>query len=307
VTATAGNGSATVGWTDATTGLVSPITEHQVQVLVGGSVERTVTVPGGTATSTTVNGLTNGTTYTFRVIAVNDVGASAPSAESNPVTPDTPFPRVLSSNPADNAVGVSLADNLTATFSRAVSSPNWTAAVQLRNNATGALVGRVVTYDPATRTVTVNPNANLVPSRSYTMTLIGTGNNGIRDAAGVRLQTTTVDFTTRGDTTAPVVTTTTPADGATGVGPAANTVVNFSETVAGLNQSSVELRNTATGTLVPRALTVNAAGTRVTINPDANMARNTVYEVRLVGGPAAIRDAFDNPLATTTISFRTRP
>ena len=75
-----------------------------------------------------------------------------------------------------------------------------------------------------------------------------------------------------------MVTTTTPADGATGVGLGANVVVNFSETVAGLNQSSVELRNTATGTLVPRALTVNAAGTRVTINPDANLARNTVYE-----------------------------
>ena len=304
--ATAGDASATVRWTPGTGGAAQPPTEHRIQVLRNGEVVRTVNGIAGDATSTVVGALSNDVTYTFRVIAVNAIGASAPSAESNAVTPDTAFPRVLSSNPADNAVDVPIGDNLTATFSRAVSSPNWTAAVQLRNNATGTLVGRVVTYDPATRTVTVNPNANLVPSRSYTMTLIGTGANGIRDAAGVRLPTTTVDFTTRADTTAPVVTTTTPADGATGVGLGANTVVNFSERVVGLNQSTVELRNTATGTLVPRALTVNAAGTRVTINPDANMARNTVYEVRLVGGPAAIRDAFDNPLATTTFSFRTR-
>ena len=306
-TATAGAASATVRWSPGTGGAAQPPTEHRIQVLRNGEVVRTVNGIAGDATSTVVGALSNDVTYTFRVIAVNAVGASAPSAESNAVTPDTAFPRVLSSDPADNAVGRVPRGQPQRHLHRAVSSPNWAAAVQLRNNATGALVGRVVTYDPATRTVTVNPNANLVPSRSYTMTLIGTGNNGIRDAAGVRLQTTTVDFTTRGDTTAPVVTTTTPADGATGVGLGANTVVNFSETVAGLNQSSVELRNTATGTLVPRALTVNAAGTRVTINPDANMARNTVYEVRLVGGPAAIRDAFDNPLATTTFTFRTRP
>ncbi len=86
-----------------------------------------------------------------------------------------------------------------------MTSPNWGAAVQLRNNSTGVLVARVVTYEDATRTVTVNPNANLVPGASYTLTFIGTGINGIRDAAGARLPTTTVDFTTEGDTAAPVV------------------------------------------------------------------------------------------------------
>ena len=306
-TATAGAASATVRWSPGTGGAAQPPTEHRIQVLRNGDVVRTVNGIAGDATSTVVGALDNDVAYTFRVIAVNAVGASAPSAESNAVTPDTAFPRVLSSDPADNAVDVPLAGNLSATFTRDVSSPNWNAAVQLRNNATGTQVARVVTYDPATRTVTVNPNANLVPARSYTMTLVGTGANGIRDTAGVRLPTTAVDFTTRTDTTAPQVTTTTPADGATGVGLGANVVVNFSETVVGLNQSTVELRNTATDTMVPRALTVNAAGTRVTINPDANLARNTVYEVRLVGGPAAIRDAFGNPLATTTFTFRIRP
>jgi len=169
-------------------------------------------------------------------------------------------------------------------------------------------VASVVTYDDATRTITLNPNANLTPGRSYTLTLVGTGTSGIRDLAGNRLAATSVTFTTAADTTAPVVTSSTPADGATGVLVGANTVVNFSETVVGLLQEgNVELRNAATGVAVPSALTVNTTGTRVTVNPNANLARNTLYRLTLTGGTTAIRDGFDNPLATTTISFRTVP
>jgi hypothetical protein len=103
-----------------------------------------------------------------------------------------------------------------------------------------------------------------------------------------------------------VVTSSTPADGATGVLLGANTVVNFSETVVGLLQAgNVELRGVATGALVPSTLKVNTAGTKVTVNPDANLARNTLYRVTLTGGTTALRDAFDNPLATTSITFRT--
>lgn len=306
-TASAGDASATVRWTAGPANGAQPTTEHRVQVIRAGAVERTVTGVAGNATSTVVTGLLNDVAYTFRVVAGNAAGASDPSAESNPVTPDTAFPRLVSTTPTNNAVNVPVADNQSGRFSRSVTSPNWTAAVQLRNNATGALVGRVVTYEDATRTVTVNPNANLVPGGSYTLTFVGTGANGIRDAAGVRLPTTVVNFTATSDTTPPTVTSSTPVDGATNIARGANLVVNTSERVIGASEATVVLRNQATGATVASVVSVNAAGTRITVNPNPTLAANTLHRLTLTGGSTAIRDAFGNPLATTTITFRTRP
>ncbi|MDQ6524099.1 fibronectin type III domain-containing protein [Nocardioides sp. LHD-245] len=77
-----GNASATVTWT-ATGGNGSPITGYTVTAAPGG---RSATVDGD-ATSTTVDGLDNGTAYTFTVTAANDVGDGTPSQPSNAVTP----------------------------------------------------------------------------------------------------------------------------------------------------------------------------------------------------------------------------
>jgi hypothetical protein len=85
VTATPGNGSATVSWTAPNNG-GSPITSYTVTPFVGGLAQPAVSVPAA-ATSTVVSGLTNGTAYTFTVSATNAVGTSAASAPSNVVTP----------------------------------------------------------------------------------------------------------------------------------------------------------------------------------------------------------------------------
>ncbi|HYN96063.1 MAG TPA: peroxidase family protein [Pilimelia sp.] len=87
---TAGNASAVVRWTAPAVDGGSPITGYDVRVFVGNSttVLRTVPAPAG-ATSLTVTGLTNGTAYTFRVVARNAVGAGPQSALSQPVTPAT--------------------------------------------------------------------------------------------------------------------------------------------------------------------------------------------------------------------------
>jgi hypothetical protein len=59
--------------------------------------------------------------------------------------------------------------------------------------------------------------------------------------------------------------------------------------------------------VVRKVLVVNAAGTRVTLNPNANLARNTTYRLTLSGGGSGIRDMAGNALVTLTTHFRTRP
>jgi uncharacterized protein (TIGR02145 family) len=80
VVATAGNSSASVAFTPASNG-GSAITGYTVTSNPGSFTGT------GSSSPIIVTGLTNGTSYTFTVVATNAVGNSASSAASNAVTP----------------------------------------------------------------------------------------------------------------------------------------------------------------------------------------------------------------------------
>ncbi len=86
-TAIAGDGQATVSWSAPASDGGSPITGYVVAAYVGlNSVKARIF--NSTSTTQTVTGLTNGTTYRFRVRAYNAIGLSGYSKTTNPVTPN---------------------------------------------------------------------------------------------------------------------------------------------------------------------------------------------------------------------------
>ncbi|MGH2852818.1 MAG: fibronectin type III domain-containing protein, partial [Solirubrobacteraceae bacterium] len=92
IAATAGNASATVSWTSPPSGN-SPITSYTVTPHIGTTAQPATTVTGSPpASSATITGLTNGTTYTFTVTATNAIGTGPASTASNPVTPSAESP-----------------------------------------------------------------------------------------------------------------------------------------------------------------------------------------------------------------------
>ena len=78
----AGDTQVTVNWSGASSN-GSPISGYSIQVFSGSLIN---TVTSG-STSVVVTGLTNGTSYTFSVAAVNGVGTGSYSSQSSPVTP----------------------------------------------------------------------------------------------------------------------------------------------------------------------------------------------------------------------------
>jgi hypothetical protein len=86
VSATPGNGRATVTWQPSADDGGAPIQQYTVVSSPGG-IEVTVNAP---ATEAVVDGLTNGVSYTFTVAASNSVGQGGASGPSGAVTPTGP-------------------------------------------------------------------------------------------------------------------------------------------------------------------------------------------------------------------------
>ena len=88
VAAVGGASSATVNWTAPAWDGGVKITAYIVTPYVGSTAQTATTVTGSPpAIKTVISGLTNGTTYTFKVAAQNAAGVGPQSAASNPITP----------------------------------------------------------------------------------------------------------------------------------------------------------------------------------------------------------------------------
>jgi hypothetical protein len=205
---------------------------------------------------------------------------------------DTTAPSFTAGTPANNAVSVGQATNVTATFSekvQAVGSGTFT----LAPTAGGAAVAGVYTQNTTGTKWTLNPNAALAKDTSYTVTLT----SGITDVAGNALSPAPVSWQFRTGP-APKITAVTPAAGATGVSTSAPDIpATFSEPVKNVTASTFTLA----GPSGPVTATVKQSGTsnKWLLTPSAPLQAAAAYTVTVTGGAAGVTDAAGNPLATS--------
>jgi spore coat protein A len=205
-------------------------------------------------------------------------------------------PTVTATSPADGAaVGV----NVVADFSEPVTGANQL-TMTLYTEA-GQLVPAVVSVNATAKRAILNPVSNLLPGTTY----LARVTEGIKDESGQPIEPVEWTFRTAGTAPAPpAVTQTVPIVDATGVRVGSNITATFTKPVTGVSAETMTLTSAA-GSRVDAVVTLSSTGRVATLNPNANLARSTVYTVELVGGTAAIRDLTDAPLPTTSWSFTT--
>ncbi|WP_347136738.1 fibronectin type III domain-containing protein [Parahaliea mediterranea] len=158
-TATAGNAQATVAFTAPANDGGAAITGYTATSAPGGLT--------GTCSSSpcTVAGLTNGTAYTFTVVATNSAGNSPASAASNAVTP-------AATVPGAPTIGTATAGNAQATV--AFTAPD--------NDGGAAITGYTATSAPGGLTGTCSSSpctvAGLTNGTAYTFTVVATNSAG---------------------------------------------------------------------------------------------------------------------------------
>ena len=112
LTATPGDSQVTLSWAAPASDGGAPISDYNVYQGTSPGSETGAPVSGSpvTATSTTVTGLANGTTYYFKVAAVNGIGQGPASAEVSAVPVTRPDPATgLTATPGDSQVTLSWA------------------------------------------------------------------------------------------------------------------------------------------------------------------------------------------------------
>ena len=228
-------------------------------------------------------------------LASNFVWAFTTSAVS-----DTTAPTVSSTNPASAATGVTLNQKIAATFSKAMDSTTITTTTFTLKQGTTAVAGTVA-Y--AGTTATFTPTANLAASTAYTATI----STGATDLAGNALAgggsaPNPWTFTTGATSTAsaPTVTSTVPADTATGVGinQAINATFSTGMDPATITTATFTLAGPGTTTVVTGTVTYNVASNVATFTPAANLAASALFTATVTTGA---KDLAGNPLAANKV------
>ena len=282
----------------------STITTATFTLMQGSSfVSGTVSYTGTTATFAPASNLTPNTAYIATIttgvrdrfgkqLADNYVWSFTTGAAAV-VTP----PVVSSTDPANAAIGVPFNQKIAATFSVAMDASTFTTPTFTLKQGTTSISG-YVSYSGTTALFA--PANNLLPNTTYTATIT----TNAKDLAGNALASNYVWSFTTGSAavvTAPVISSTDPANAAIGVPFNQKIAATFSKT---MDASTI---TTATVTLMQGTTfvsgTVSYVGTTVTYIPSSSLTPNTTYTATITTGA---KDLAGNALASNYVwNFKT--
>ncbi|MDC1384032.1 Ig-like domain-containing protein, partial [Candidatus Puniceispirillum sp.] len=274
-----------------------------------------VTISGTGVTINPTNDLDSSQGYYLHVDAAaiddavgNSYAGMSNSSTLNFISTDTVTPTLSSTSPADNATGVAVGANIVLTFNENVQAGSGDIKLYKSDNTLLEdldVTSAAVTFSGAT--VTVNPAADLVSLTGYYVKVEATAIDDLtgNSYAGIN-DTTSLSFTAA-DVVAPTLSSSSPADNATGVAVTANIVLTFDENVqAGTgNITLFKSDNSTVQAIDVTSGAVTVSGTGVTINPTANLDSSQDYYLQIAA--TAIDDTSGNSYAgisdTTTLSF----
>jgi hypothetical protein len=98
----------------------------------------------------------------------------------------TTAPTVISVNPTAGATGVSIGTTISATFNHSMSASSINGTTVLLSDSQGNLISGTVGYTAASSTATLIPTAELNPSTTYRVTVVG-GSGGVQDINGNKM------------------------------------------------------------------------------------------------------------------------
>ena len=237
---------------------------------------------------------------------------------ATPPPPDVTAPVVSGTSPVSGATNINGTTDVTITFSESMLSGSITPLniylSYLSGVAATAGISGIVSLAVDAKTVTVDPTPSFLSgSANVKINVL----SGCRDLAGNNLAAhdRSRNFTIAvADVTAPVVSGTTPASGATSVGIEDNTIIVFSEQMLSgtINSTNIYLSTTsgaAAGAGVAASVSLDAGDQKtVTVNPSNSLNGSTVYHINVTTG---VQDLAANSMAaidrsryfTTTSSF----
>jgi len=276
----------------------------------------------GTGTTTiTINPsatLTSSTGYYLNIAATafddscsNSYAGITNATTLNFTSADVNAPTLSSSSPTDGATGIAGTANIVLTFSKAVDVESGN--IVIKKSSDDSTVETIAVTDSkitgtGTTTITINPSATLTSSTGYYLNIAATAfDDGSSNSYTGITDATTLNFTIA-DTVVPTLSSSTPADGATGVAVDANIVLTFSEAVD-VESGNITLMKSDGSTVeaidVTGSLVTGTGTTAITINPSATLASSTGYYLNIAA--TAFDDSSSNSYAgitnATTLNF----